>query len=53
MTDATTHIFRVSLRAKLYRDIEIPSNRSLYDLAEAIVRPTASTWTTPSGSFPS
>jgi hypothetical protein len=38
MTDATTHIFRVSLRAKLYRDIEIPSDRSLYDLAEAIVR---------------
>jgi len=38
MTDATTHIFRVSLRAKIYRDIEIPSDRSLYDLAEAIVR---------------
>jgi hypothetical protein len=38
MTDATTNIFRASLRAKLYRDIEIPSDRSLYDLGEAIAR---------------
>jgi hypothetical protein len=35
---ATIHTFRVSLRARLYRDIEIRSNASLYDLAEAIVR---------------
>src|ERR1019366_2485830 len=37
-TSPTTHVLRVSLRARLYRDIEIRSNASLYDLAEAIVR---------------
>lgn len=31
-----THILRASLRARLYRDIEIESNSSLYALAEAI-----------------
>jgi hypothetical protein len=38
MADAGTHIFRVSLAPKLYRDIEIASTSKLYDLAEAIVR---------------
>jgi Plasmid pRiA4b ORF-3-like protein len=37
MAGATTHIFRASLRPKLYRDIEIDSGKSLYDLAEGIV----------------
>jgi hypothetical protein len=34
----STHIFRVRLWPKVYRDIEIDSNKSLYDLAAAIVR---------------
>jgi hypothetical protein len=38
MAEASTHIFRVSLEPGLYRDIEIPSDRTLYDLAAAIVR---------------
>ncbi|MBF5093412.1 plasmid pRiA4b ORF-3 family protein [Azospirillum sp. INR13] len=38
MAEAATHIVRAALRPKLYRDIEIPSDRSLHDLAEAIVR---------------
>jgi Plasmid pRiA4b ORF-3-like protein len=37
MAEAGTHVFRVSLEEKLYRDIEIPSRKKLYDLAEAIV----------------
>ena len=37
MAGATTHIFRASLRPKLYRDIEIDSEKSLDDLAEGIV----------------
>ncbi len=37
MAGATTHIFRASLKPKLYRDIEIDSGKSLYDLAEGIV----------------
>jgi hypothetical protein len=37
MPRAGTHIFRVGLRPKLYRDIEIDSGKSLYDLAAAIV----------------
>ena len=37
MAGATTHIFRASLRPRLYRDIEIDSGKSLYDLAEGIV----------------
>jgi len=37
MADSTTHIFRASLKAKLYRQIEIESHRSLRDLAEAII----------------
>jgi hypothetical protein len=32
-----THIVRASLKARLYRDIEIASTASLYDLGEAIV----------------
>ena len=38
MADPSTHIFRVSLRPRLYREVEIDSGKSLYDLAEAIVR---------------
>ena len=38
MPRASTHIFRVRLWPKVYRDIEIDSNKSLYDLAVAIVR---------------
>jgi hypothetical protein len=39
MPEATTHILRVMLADKksIYRDIEIPSAKSLYDLAEGIV----------------
>jgi hypothetical protein len=37
MAEAGTHVFRVSLNPKLYRDIEIPSGKKLYDLASAIV----------------
>jgi Plasmid pRiA4b ORF-3-like protein len=33
-----THVFRVRLWPKIYRDIEIESSKSLYDLAAAIVR---------------
>ncbi|MBK1839317.1 hypothetical protein JHL17_18055 [Azospirillum sp. YIM B02556] len=38
MVEAPTHIIRAALEPDLYRDIEIPSDRSLYDLAAAIVR---------------
>ena len=38
MPDGTTHIFRPSLKPKVYREIEIDSRRSLRDLAEAITR---------------
>ena len=34
----STHIFRVQLRPKVSRDIEIESSKSLYDLAAAIVQ---------------
>jgi hypothetical protein len=37
MAEVGTQVFRVSLNAKLYRDIEIPSSKKLYDLASAIV----------------
>jgi Plasmid pRiA4b ORF-3-like protein len=37
MADTGTHVFRASLNPKLYRDIEIPSGKKLYDLAAAIV----------------
>jgi hypothetical protein len=36
MTGATTHILRVSLKPRLYRDVEIEDKSSLYALAEAI-----------------
>ena len=32
-----THIFRISLRPKLFRDIEIDSRKSLHELASGIV----------------
>src|SRR4051812_23325068 len=38
MPSTSTHIFRVQLWPKVYRDIEIESNKSLYDLAVAIVQ---------------
>ena len=34
----STHIFRVSLKPRLYRDIEIKSDESLAELAEVIVK---------------
>jgi hypothetical protein len=37
MAQFATLIFRVSLRARLYRDIEVSSSNTLADLAEAIV----------------
>jgi hypothetical protein len=37
MAVAGTHVFRVSLEAKVYRDIEIRSGKKLYDFASAIV----------------
>jgi Plasmid pRiA4b ORF-3-like protein len=36
VTGATTHILRASLKARVYRDIEIEAKSSLYALAEAI-----------------
>ena len=38
MPSTSTHMFRVRLRPKVYREIEIESGKSLYDLAVAIVR---------------
>ena len=38
MADAGIHVFRVSLRPKLYRDIEIASDDMLSDLALSIIR---------------
>ena len=38
MPSTSTHIFHVRLWPKVYRDIEIESSKSLYDLAAAIVR---------------
>ena len=38
MSRTSTHVFRVRLRPRVYREIEIPSEASLYDLAAAIVR---------------
>jgi hypothetical protein len=38
MVDAGTHVFRVSLKPKLYRDIEIASDNMLSDLALSIIR---------------
>jgi len=38
MVDAGTHVFHVSLKPKLYRDIEIPSDNMLADLARSIIR---------------
>jgi len=37
MAKNTTHVFRASLKAKLYREIEIDGQRSLRDLAEATI----------------
>jgi Plasmid pRiA4b ORF-3-like protein len=34
----STHIFRISLKPRLYRDIEIKSDESLAELAEVIVK---------------
>jgi hypothetical protein len=38
MAEAQTHVFRVSLSPKVYREFEILSAKNLYDLAGAIVR---------------
>jgi Plasmid pRiA4b ORF-3-like protein len=38
MAEAQTHVFRVSLSPKVYRDFEILSAKTLYDLAAEIVR---------------
>lgn len=38
MPRTSTHIFRARLSPRIYRDIEIESTRSLYDLAAAIVQ---------------
>jgi len=37
MPESETSILRATLDTKLYRDIEIPDTKSLYDLGEAIV----------------
>src|SRR5947207_1838464 len=37
MADPSTRIFRAALRGRLYRDLELPSAKSLEDLAAAIV----------------
>ena len=38
MAEAQTHVFRVSLSPKVYRDFEILSAKNPYDLASEIVR---------------
>ena len=38
MAATETHLFRVTLRLKIYRDFEIISTKNLHDLAEAIVQ---------------
>ena len=38
MSRTSTHIFRARLWPRVYREIEIPSETSLYDLAAAIVQ---------------
>lgn len=38
MVEAQTHVFHASLNPKLYRDFEILSAKTLYDLASAIVQ---------------
>jgi Plasmid pRiA4b ORF-3-like protein len=38
LADLSTHIFRVSLKPRLYRDIGIKSDESLAELAEVIVK---------------
>ena len=38
MARTSTQIFRARLRPRVYRDIEIESTKSLYDLAAAIVQ---------------
>jgi len=38
MAEAQTHVFRVSLSPKVYREFEILSAKNLYDLASEIVR---------------
>ena len=38
MSRTSTHIFRAQLRPRVYREIEIESTKSLYDLAAAIVQ---------------
>lgn len=38
MAETETHVFRVSLSPKIYRDFEIISTKKLYDLAGAIVQ---------------
>jgi len=38
MSGTSTHIFRARLRPRVYREIEIGSTKSLYDLAAAIVQ---------------
>jgi hypothetical protein len=38
MVEAQTHVFHASLSPKLYRDFEILSAKTLYDLASAIVQ---------------
>lgn len=37
MAKATTHVLRASLKAKVYRDIEIEGSKSLHALAQSIV----------------
>src|SRR5712691_10534818 len=38
MAKTQTHVFRASLRPKVYRDFEISSSDTLHDLAAIIVR---------------
>ena len=38
MAEAQTHVFRVSLSPKVYRDFEILSSKNLYDLASDRLR---------------
>jgi pRiA4b ORF-3-like protein len=38
MAETQTHVFRASLRAKVYRDFEMLSSETLHDLAATIVR---------------
>jgi hypothetical protein len=51
MTEDQTHVWRASLRPKVYRDFEIPSANNLYDLGGMIVQIFGSDFDNPFGFY--